>query len=449
MINDEGDSVASRPNIIFILADDLGYADLGCTGARDVYNQPVDVSPNLDAMARDGMRFTHAYANSALCSPTRFALITGRWQYRLRGAAEEPLGPTAHLFGLPTEHPTLPSLLREAGYSTALFGKWHLGGPPSFGPRRSGYEEFFGCLSGGLDYFAHTDVRGRPDLWENEQPSHAQGYFTDLISGRAVDFIDRQAGAQKPFFLSVHYTAPHWPWLTRDDVEESGRTFNRGEHIDGGSLPIYHRMIHHMDEGIGQILEALDRHGMRANTLVIFTSDNGGERFSNNWPFMGQKMDLLEGGLRVPLIARWPRRIRAGALHASPNITMDWSATMLSAAGVAPHPDYPLDGVDLSPTFADPAWRRSGDLCWRMKHRDQAALVRDGWKYLQIEGVDYLFNLEVDARERANLRDRYPEKLRELKAAWQEWARGVPPIAPDARVFKLYSHEDMPQSTYG
>jgi len=208
-------------------------------------------------------------------------------------------------------------------------------------------------------------------------------------------------------------------------------------------------MIHHMDEGIGQILQALDRRGLSENTLVIFTSDNGGERFSNNWPFMGQKMDLLEGGLRVPLIARWPGRIPAGALHASPNITMDWSATMLAAAGVAPAPDYPLDGIDLSPAFVDPAWRRPGDLCWRMKHRDQAALVREGWKYLRIDGVDYLFNLEIDARERANLRDRHPEKLRELKTAWLEWAQGVPPIASDAQVFKLYSHEDMPQSTYG
>jgi arylsulfatase A-like enzyme len=441
--------VKNRPNIIYILADDLGYADLGCTGARDVYNQPVDVSPNLDAMARDGMRFTHAYANSALCSPTRFALITGRWQYRLRGAAEEPLGPTAHIFGLPPDHPTVSSLLHDKGYRTALLGKWHLGAPPNFGPLRSGYDEFFGCISGGLDYFAHTDVRGKPDLWDNEERSTATGYFTDLISDRAVDFIDRQAQGADSFFMSVHYTAPHWPWLTRDDAEESRRTFNRGEHTDGGSIEIYHRMIHHMDEGIGRILAALERCGFADDTLVIFTSDNGGERFSNNWPFMGQKMDLLEGGLRVPLIVRWPGRIKAGAVHASPNITMDWSATMLSAAGVAPHPDYPLDGVDLSPAFRDPDWRRGGDLCWRMKHRDQAALVREGWKYLRIEGVEYLFNIEVDARERANLRDRHPGKLEELRAAWLNWEGGVPPIAPDAQVFKLYSDEDMPRSTYG
>jgi len=441
--------MTKRPNIIFILADDLGYADLGCTGARDVYSQPADVSPNLDRMAQQGMRFTRAYANSALCSPTRFALITGRWQYRLRGAAEEPLGPGSQGLGLPPEHPTVPSLLRKAGYATALVGKWHLGAPPRFGPRLSGYDEFFGCHSGGLDYFAHTDVRGKPDLWHNEDAVKADGYFTDLVSERAVDFIECSSERQAPFFISVHYTAPHWPWLTRDDREESARTFDRGEHIDGGSVPTYQRMIHHMDEGIGQILAALDRKGLREDTLVVFTSDNGGERFSNNWPFTGQKMDLLEGGLRVPLIVRWPGTVAAGTVHDTPNLTMDWSATLLAAAGVAADCSHPLDGVDLRPAFADPRWRRPGDLCWRMKHRDQQALVRGPWKYLRIEGVDYLFNLDADARERANLRDRHPGKLAELKAAWSAWDRALPPIPQDARVHKLYSREEMALSTYG
>jgi arylsulfatase A-like enzyme len=290
---------------------------------------------------------------------------------------------------------------------------------------------------------------GNADLWDNDAPAQADGYFTDLISQRAVDFIDRRRDAGPPFFMSVHYTAPHWPWLTRDDREESKRTFNRGEHVDGGSVPIYQRMIHHMDEGIGAILEALDRHGLADDTLVIFTSDNGGERFSNNWPFMGQKMDLLEGGLRVPVIARWLSMIPAGSLHDTPHLTMDWSATMLAAAGVRADPAYPLDGIDLAPAFADPQWRRSGDLCWRMKHRHQCALVRGDWKYLRIDGAEYLFDLATDARERANLRARHPDLFEELRAAWSAWNAGMPPIAPDAQVYKLYSHDDMPQSTYG
>ena len=433
-----------RPNLVFILADDLGYADLGCTGARDVHNRPVDVSPNLDRMAAQGAQFTRAYANSAVCSPTRFALITGRWQYRLRGAAEEPLA-RAHgdkVLGLPPAHPTLPSLLGDAGYSTALVGKWHLGYPPHFGPRKSGYQQFYGFHAGGADYFAHTDPRGEPDFWDNETPIEASGYLTDLLSRRAVDFIERHDGS--PFLLSLHYSAPHWPWLTRDDAAESARTRGNGPHLDGGSVAIYQRMIHHMDEGIGWVLDALERRGLQDDTLVVFTSDNGGERFSNNWPFVGQKMDLLEGGIRVPLIARWPARIRPGIRSACPNMTMDWMATMLAAAGVAPDPGYPLDGVDLAPSFADPAWQRPGDLCWRMKHRGQRALIRGRWKYLRVDDVDFLFDLEADARERANLARRDSARLDELRSAWERWDASLPPIPDEARVHKVFSHRDIP-----
>jgi arylsulfatase A-like enzyme len=435
----------THPNIIFILADDMGYADLGCFGARDAANQPVDVSPNLDAMAARGIRFTRAYANSAVCSPTRFALITGRWQYRLRGAAEEPLA-RAHgdkVLGLPPAHPTLPSLLAEAGYATALIGKWHLGHPPHFGPLLSGYQEFYGFHAGGCDYFGHTTPRGEPDLWQNEEAIQQDGYLTDMLNRRAVEFIERQS-ADQPFLLSLHHSAPHWPWLTRDDQAESVRTRTKGEHLDGGSIATYQRMIHHMDEGIGWLLDALDQRRLTDNTLIIFTSDNGGERFSNNWPFVGQKLDLMEGGIRVPLIACWPGRIAAGTVSHLPNLTMDWTATMLAAAGVSENRNYPLDGVDLTPHFSDAAWLRPGDLCWRMKYRDQRALIRDRWKYLQVDDVEYLFDLQTDERERANLARRHPERLAELRAAWQAWDAGLPPIPPEAKFHKLITRDDMP-----
>ena len=437
------------PNLIFILADDLGYADLGCTGARDAANQPVNVSPRLDAMAAQGLRCTRGYSNSAVCSPTRFALATGRWQYRLRGAAEEPL-PSVHgdkVLGLPPSHPTLPSLLRDAGYATALVGKWHLGYPPHFGPRMSGYEEFYGFHAGGADYFAHCDPRGRPDFWENETAIEEDGYLTDLLSKRAADFVNRQS-PDKSFMLSLHYSAPHWPWLTRDDREESARIGGIGKHTDGGSLATYQRMIHHMDEGIGWVMDALQGQGLTDNTLVVFTSDNGGERFSNNWPFVGQKMDLLEGGIRVPLLARWPDRIRAGSVSDTPNLTMDWTATFLAAAGVAAHPDYPLDGMDLLPLFADTQWNPERDLYWRMKHREQRALMRGSFKYLRVDGVEYLFNLDNDARERANLRDREPQRLAELRTAWETWNASIPPIPEEAKVSLIFSKNDLPQATF-
>ena len=438
-----------RPNLIFILADDIGYADLGCCGARDAHNRPADVSPRLDRMAAEGLRFTRGYANSAVCSPTRFALITGRWQYRLRGAAEEPLA-SAHgdkVLGLPPAHPTLPSLLRDAGYATALVGKWHLGYPPHFGPRMSGYDTFYGFHAGGADYFAHCDPRGRPDFWENETAIEEDGYLTDLLSRRAVRFVEQQS-ADQPFLLSLHYSAPHWPWLTRDDREESQRIGGFGKHTDGGSLETYQRMIHHMDEGIGWVLDALERQGLADDTLVVFTSDNGGERFSNNWPFVGQKMDLLEGGIRVPLLARWPARIAPGGLTDTPNLTMDWTASFLDAAGVSAHPDYPLDGRSLLPLFDDPRWSPERDLCWRMKHREQRALVRARWKYLQVEGVDYLFDVVADPRERANLRDREPGLLAELRSAWDAWDAGLPPVPAEAKVSLVFTRQDLPQASY-
>ncbi|VTU46339.1 Arylsulfatase (plasmid) [Variovorax sp. SRS16] len=438
-----------RPNFIFILADDLGYADLGCMGARDEHGDPVDVTPRLDRLGAEGMLFTRGYANSAVCSPTRFALITGRWQYRLRGGAEEPL-PSAmgdKILGLPPSHPTLPSLLKAGGYATALIGKWHLGHPPSSGPRLSGYDEFFGFHSGGADYFGHTDPRGKPDLWRNEKPVSEDGYLTDLFSREAVSFIERQS-QQQPFMLSLHYNAPHWPWLTREDREESRRIAGVGKHVDGGSLDVYRKMIHHMDEGIGWVMDALERQGMAQDTVVVFTSDNGGERYANNWPFIGQKMDLLEGGLRVPLIARWPRRIRPGTRSKTPVITMDWVATFLEAAGVPPHRDYPLDGLSLLPLMEDPSWNPDRRLYWRMKHRGQRAILRGDWKWLEIDQQQYLFNVERDPRERANLKEREPEIANALRAQWTEWERELPPIPADAKASLAFDERDLPRATF-
>lgn len=446
--------MSRRPSFLFILADDLGYADLGCCGARaDTRlgaNAGLPISPELDRLAEQGLRFTHGYSNSPVCSPTRFALITGRWQYRLRGAAEEPMTSRARgdkVLGLPANHPTLPSLLRDAGYATALFGKWHLGYPPHFSPLKSGYERHFGPLSGGVDYFSHLDSTGHHDLYDQGVEVRRQGYLTDLISGAAVDFVGEQ-DSERPFLMSVHYTAPHWPWETRDDEAESQRIGSAIHHKDSGSLSTYRRMVHHMDEGIGRIVQALNTRGLLDNTLIVFTSDNGGERFSDNWPFIGQKMDLLEGGIRVPLIAHWPARIAPGQVSDTPVITMDWTATMLAAAGVAPHPDYPMDGLSLLPLLDDPAWDPQRPLYWRMNHRQQRALHDGHWKYLAMDGIEYLFDLGIDERERANQAARQPERLAAMRTEWQRWAAQLPGIPEDAKVSLVTSAKDMPKPTY-
>ena len=438
----------SRPNIIYIVCDDLGYADLGCYGARPAAFGAV--SPNIDRLAAGGLKFTQGYANSPVCSPTRFALMTMRYQYRLRGAMEEPISSRSKgstTLGLPTDIPTLPSLLRQAGYHTGLVGKWHLGYPPTFGPQRSGYDEFFGIMAGGVDYFTHCSGKGDHDLYMGEKEHREVGYLTDIFSKRAVDYVDRMAAdarSGKPFFLSLHYTAPHWPWETRDDANMAPSVAKNLFHLNGGNIHSYHKMIHHMDEGIGWLMEALARQGLSDNTLVVFTSDNGGERFSDNWPLVGGKMDLTEGGIRVPWIAHWPAVIPAGTTSTQHCMTMDWSATMLSLGGGQPHPDHPPDGVPLQAVLHNPGHTFERALYWRMNHRQQRALRVGDWKYLKVDENEYLFNIQQDERERANLSADQPERMTQMRQQWLDWNDSIPAIPPDATVNLGYSVKDMP-----
>jgi arylsulfatase A-like enzyme len=440
--------VMNKPNIIFIVADDLGFADLGCYGARDSVWGPV--SPNIDALAAGGLRMTQGYSNSPVCSPTRFALMTMRYQYRFRGGMEEPINSKSKgstTLGLPTDIPTLPSLLKDAGYTTALIGKWHLGYPPAFGPLRSGYDDFYGIMAGGVDYFSHCSGKGDHDLFVGEQEHHEVGYLTDLLSHRAVDYIDSKAASAKagqPFFMSLHYTAPHWPWETRDDAEVASKIANLF-HLDGGNIHTYHRMIQHMDEGIGWVTESLRKNGLLDNTLIVFTSDNGGERFSNNWPLVGGKMDLTEGGIRVPWVAHWPAVIPAGAVSAQHCMTMDWSATLLDVGGGKPHHDYPIDGQSIFKVLRDPTHTFERPLYWRMNHRHQRAMRLGDWKYLKVDEHEYLFNIAQDERERANLANRESERFETMRQHYLSWDATVPPIPEDAVVSLVYGTKNMPE----
>ena len=439
----------TRPNIIFIVADDLGFADLGCYGGRDAAFGRV--SPVIDQLAADGLRFTQGYSNSPVCSPTRFALMTARYQYRLRGGADEPINSRSKgstVLGLPPDVPTLPGMLREAGYHTALIGKWHLGYPPHFSPLRSGYDEFFGPMSGGVDYFTHCSTTGAHDLYVGEEEAQQEGYLTDLISQRSADYVRRMADdarGGKPFFLSMHYTAPHWPWESRHDAAIAADVRSNLFHLDGGNIETYRRMIHHMDEGIGWVVDALRKEQLLDNTLIVFTSDNGGERFSDNWPLVGGKMDLTEGGIRVPWIAHWPAVIASGGVTEQQCMTMDWSATMLQLGSAQPPTDHALDGISLEGVLRDAQHRFDRPLYWRMKHRGQRALRVGNWKYLRVDGHDYLFDLSQDERERANRAKREPDRLATMRAQWEAWDATVPVIPEDATVSLGYGVADMPQ----
>jgi arylsulfatase A-like enzyme len=419
-------SQAKPPNILFILADDLGYADLSCCGRPDF------ATPHIDRIAERGLRFTQAYANSAVCSATRLALITGRYQYRLPLGLEEPLAGKTDV-GLPPPHPTLPSRLRRAGYATSLIGKWHLGYPPRFGPLLSGYDRFWGIHSGTADYYSHSNARGQPDLWDGDRAVTASGYLTELIGERAVEAIQDHAGGGRPFLLSVHFTAPHWPWEAPGDEAESARLHGTNlRHYDGGSQQTYARMVEAMDQQVGRFLEALDAGGLARNTIVVFTSDNGGERFSATWPFTGVKTELLEGGLRVPALACWPERIPPGGTSEQVMITMDWFATLLEAAGAAPHPDYPPDGISLLPALAGSRKPVPRKLFWRYKVNAQRAMRDGDFKYLKIRDNTFLFNVVEDPRERANLKARLPALYDRLVAEWAAWNATMLPEISDS-----------------
>jgi arylsulfatase A-like enzyme len=419
---------AERPSFLFILADDLGYGDLGAFGQTDYQ------TPHLDGLARQGTRLTQAYANSAVCSATRFALITGRYQYRLRGGLEEPITRPSDVLGLPPGHPTLPSLLRRAGYATALFGKWHLGFLPKFGPLKSGYDVFFGNYGGAIDYFTHRSGVGSkapPDLYEGEVAVDKIGYYTGLVTDRAVSYLgERARERRKPFFLSLHYTAPHWPWEGPGDQQIS-RGLTDLFHYDGGNQAIYGRMVGALDASVGRVLAALDEADLARDTFVVFTSDNGGERFSRTWPLSGQKTELLEGGIRVPTIVRWPGRIPAGKVSTQAAISMDWLPTFLAAARTSPDPAYPPDGANLLEVLTGKAPERSRILFWRYKANGQEAVRSGPWKYLKIAGNEFLFDVMEDPRERANLARRQPEIFADLKGRYAVWNRQMLPITGD------------------
>ena len=404
------------PNIVFILADDLGYADLPCYGRPDI------LTPNIDRLAREGVRLTQAYANSAVCSATRTALITGRYQYRLAVGLEEPIAGSSSNMGLPPGEPTLPALLRKAGYGTTLIGKWHLGSLPDYSPALSGYDHFWGFRTGALDYFTHLNVEHKEDLWDGDMPVHETGYMTDLIGNRAVAAVAEYAKAGQPFLLSVHFNAPHWPWEAPGDEAEAERLQTASlRHYDGGSQRTYKLMVERMDLQVGRVLDGLEAGGIAGNTIVVFTSDNDGERFADTWPFTGRKTELLEGGLRVPASLRWPARVAAGQVSDQVAISMDWMPTLLAAAGTTPAAGHPCDGIDMLPVLADGGAPVPRTLFWRYKANWQRA-VRDGdWKLLKIAGNTFLFDVALDPMERSNLKDRHPDVYARLVAAWDAW----------------------------
>lgn len=422
---------APKPNVVLIIMDDIGYGDLGSYGATDIK------TPSLDRLARQGVRFTESYANAAVCTPTRAALITGRYQQR--AGLEWALGGGADTArGLAVTGASLPALLKTQGYATALFGKWHLGFRPAFGPNAHGFDHFWGFLAGYHDYYPHP--QRADDLFEDTARAELHGYLTTEITDRAVDFI--RANAARPFFVEVAYNAVHWPFQPPGHPYKPGDKPVIANQVPGDSSgatrAIYAQMMQSADSGVGRILRELEQRGLTRNTLVIFTNDNGGEWLSRNAPFFHRKGTLWEGGIRVPLIMRWPAQLPAGRVSQQVAITMDLTASVLNAAGATRPADAPGDGMDLIPVArgAKPVVER--ELFWRVVRpgHNQRAVRSGPWKLL-IDGSGgaadvhpLLFDLRTDQGERHDVAAQYQDRVRELRMKLDAWEREVTPKAP-------------------
>jgi arylsulfatase A-like enzyme len=416
----------SRPNILFIVADDMGYADCGVHGSKDI------PTPNIDSIAKAGVRFTDGYVTGPVCSPTRAALMTARYQHRdgvpdwVKKGSEKGLNPGV---------PTIADYLRQAGYRTALIGKWHLGEKEPFHPLNRGFDEFFGLLGGGRLYYQGLNERngGGTDeyarLRRGREPVNEDEYVTTAFGREAVQFIERQQTSRQPFFLFLSFTCPHTPLMA---PKGGGANFSS---ITDPQRRTYATMMAAMDDAIGRVLAAVRKSGIQDNTLICFISDNGGPitrnspNGSTNTPLRGGKGETWEGGIRVPFLMSWPGHLPAGGVYRNPVIQMDLAATALALAGTKADPKWPIDGVNLMPFLTGGNGGNPHEaLCWAYEN---AGAIRQGdWKLVPVaKGAKAmktgLYDLSKDISESHDLSDTKPELVEQLKERWGAWMKDV------------------------
>ena len=421
-------SAFGLPSIVFIMADDLGYGDLGC------YGSTINDTPNIDALASSGLRFTDFHSSGPMCSPTRAATLTGFYQQRFGSKFDGAIsGIDDYKTGLPLAAVTIAEVLKTKGYATGCFGKWHLGFRPPYFPTEQGFDEFRGLGSGDGDFFNHVDRSGRADWWLNDELHSEEGYTTDLITEHSIRFIERNRG--NPFFLYVPHLAIHFPWQGPEDPphREVGKEYHKdkcGVIPDRSNVwPHTKAMIESLDKSVGEILDALKENGLSENTLVIFTSDNGGyiryaggfENISSNGPLRGQKTQVYEGGHRVPAIASWPGKIKAGISDEITHST-DWFPTFARLADIASE-DLKFDGQDLAPLLFEQQPLQARNLYWRI--RGHWAVRSGPWKLVHTNGNTELYNLKNDIGEMNDLAGALPSLVKQLSEAWQTWENDI------------------------
>jgi arylsulfatase A len=412
---------AARPNFILIMADDLGYAGVGCFGSPHVK------TPHIDRLAREGMRLTDFHSSGAVCSPTRAGLLTGRYQQRtgvdqvINADDRHP----AHRLGLQTSEITFARLLKKAGYATGIMGKWHLGYTVPYNPLHHGFDRFRGFVSGNIDYQSHLDRMDRPDWWHDTKRVPEKGYSTHLITEHSLRFIEDNK--DRPFCLYVAHEAIHSPAQGPDDPPVRGPNKKKNPTPPAKA---YQQMTEEMDRGIGAIRARVEKLGLAKNTLIFFFSDNGGTAAnrSNDPRLRGAKGSVWEGGHRVPAVAWWPGHIEPGTSSDALTISLDIMPTLLALAR-APVPEgHHLDGIDLSPVLLEGKGIGERTLFWEHVNgngRRSQAMRQGAWKLVQIGNKPQLFHLGKDLGEKEDLSEDQPDRLRAMSQALQEWQREV------------------------
>jgi len=421
--NDDGNK---KPNFILIMADDLGYGGISC------YGNTIINTPNLDQMAAEGIKFTDFHSNGPVCSPTRAALMTGKYQQRT-GVGGVITAKSHRHVGLSIDEITIADEFKKHNYTCGMFGKWHLGYPAEYNPTLQGFDKFVGFVSGNVDYHAHIDQEGYLDWWNDTIINNEEGYTTDLITKYGVDFIKKNQ--DKPFFLYLPHEAPHSPFQRRVDkilreVGERGSVEVPADSIQG----IYKEMVEVMDEGIGLIMKTLKETGLDKNTIVIFCSDNGAAKYGDNGVLHGFKASVYEGGHRVPAIAWYPEKFKAGAVNDQTVLTMDLLPTMLDFIGTKPS-GINVDGISIKNLLLAEEELPERDLFW--KYGNGNAIRSGDWKLVNNmiggkESVE-LFNLSDDVSEKNDLSAQKPELVKQLKQKLESWqkevTKGVPVVS--------------------
>jgi arylsulfatase A len=415
--------VTGKPNIVLIMADDLGYGDISLHGAPDIR------TPHIDGLAESGVYFSRFYTSGTVCSPTRAGLMTGRYQQRT--GCDRVVYVEEKDLGMSLKEKLLPEYLKELGYVTGITGKWHLGYPAEYNPTRRGFDEFFGFLAGNIDYYTHYDRLDVYDLWRNEETVEVPGYMTELITDEAVSFINRHQ--DESFFLYVPYSAPHTP--IQGPGEESRSEYPDGSKRYSGTptRETFAAMVESMDTGIGVINQALKDHNLYDNTLLVFLSDNGADRNGRNAPYHFGKQLLYEGGIRTPMMLQWPDRIQAGAMIDVPGISLDLFSTILRAAGGTVPDDRVIDGKDVMPLIDGTTTQHHEYLYW--EYAGGKAIQQGKWKYhVDRRGTERLTDLTVDIGETGNAIQDHPELAAQLKAKWDAWYEDVMRSGADRRM---------------